>query len=130
MTDPIADILTRIRNAQAVHQAFTEAPFSSQKLRIIQILLAAGFLKDYKKIKKQDKKFIVVYLRYNEKGEPIILKLKRISRPGKRVYKKAKEIKRVRSGYGMAIISTPKGMMTNRDASKQRLGGEVICEIW
>jgi small subunit ribosomal protein S8 len=130
MTDPIADMLTRIRNAQAVKHPVVDIPFSSLKLKLAQILLREKFISDVKKIKVKGHKMIRVYLSYNHEGEGAISGLKRISKPGKRIYKKAKEIKPVKGGYGIAVISTSKGLLTDKEARKEKVGGEVLCEIW
>jgi len=130
MSDPIADMLTRIRNAQAVGQAFTEIPFSKVKFLVAKILVDKGFLKEAKEVRKKDKKFIKAFLKYRKDKTPAISDLKRISKPGQRIYKKAIEIKKVKSGYGFSIVSTSKGIMTGEEARKNNLGGEILCEIW
>jgi small subunit ribosomal protein S8 len=130
MTDPIADMLIRIKNAHAVNHKTVDIPFSALKLRMIQIFIKENFILDFKKLKRNNGKIIRVYLKYDNEGAPAISGLKRISKVGKRIYKKAKEIKKVKSGYGAAIISTSKGIMSDKEARRQKLGGEVICEIW
>jgi len=130
MTDPIADMLTRIRNAQAVQHQTVDVPFSNLKLKLAQILAREKFISDFKRVKSKGHKMIRIYLSYDSEKNPVISGLKRISKPGRRIYKKAKEIKKVKGGYGIAIISTPKGLMTDKEARNQKLGGEVICEIW
>jgi len=130
MTDPIADMLTRIRNAQAVGQPSTEIPFSRVKFIIAKILVSKGFLKETKEIMKKGKGFIKVFLTYRQDKSPVISGLKRISRPGQRIYKKYKEIKMVKAGHGLMIISTPEGIMAGKEAKKRKLGGEVICQVW
>jgi small subunit ribosomal protein S8 len=130
MTDPITDMLNRIKNAQAVHHQTAEVPFSKIKLRIAEILKEKGFILDFKKRGRGVKKIIKIKLKYLDDGTGAISDFKRISRPGQRIYKKAKEIKRVKDGYGIAIISTSKGIMTDKEARKHKLGGEVLCEIW
>jgi len=130
MMDPITDMLNRIRNAQAVRHQTVEIPFSNLKLKIIQILTKENFIKDFKKIKGKGQKIIKIFLEQRNGNLPVISGLKRISKPGQRIYKKAKEIKKVKSGYGITIISTSKGIMTGKEAKKKKLGGEVICEIW
>ena len=127
MTDPITDMLNRIRNAQAVSKTEVSIPFSSLKYEIAKILMHQGFIIEIKKRRRN--KIMEITLKYdNEK--PAISGLKRISKPGQRIYLKTSEIKPTRGGYGIAIISTPKGLMTNKEARKKKLGGEVICEIW
>lgn len=125
--DPIANMLTQIRNAQAVHHQTVNIPFSNIKLKIAEILKKEGFVLDFQ---KKGRKLIRIDLKYSEDGTGAISGCQRVSKPGQRIYKKAKEIKRVKGGYGIAIISTSKGLMTDKEARKQRLGGEVICEIW
>ena len=130
MTDPITDMLNRIRNAQTVRHQTVEVPFSNLKLKITQILIKENFITDFKKIRRKEQKIIRIYLKYTKEKNPAISGLKRISKPGQRIYKKANEIKKVKGGYGLSIISTSKGMMTNKEARKNNLGGEIICEIW
>jgi len=130
MQDPIGDMLTRIRNAQAVRHQIVDIPFSKMKLKIAEILKQEGFILDFKKQRKNSQKIIKIKLKYLENNVPAISGLKRVSKPSRRIYKKTKEIKKVKSGYGIAIISTSKGLMTDKEAKKRKLGGEVICEIW
>ncbi len=132
MTDPVADMLNRIRNAQAVLKETVDIPLSNLRYEIAKILEKGGFVAEVEKKGKKTKKVIEITLKYNEKI-PVISGLKRISKPGQRIYKRAKELKPVKGGYGIAIISTSKGgggLMTDKEARKQKLGGEVICEIW
>jgi len=129
MTDPITDFLNRIRNAQAVSKETVDIPFSNLNYEIAKILEKEGFIENVEKKGKKTKRIIEISLKYQDKT-PAILGLYRVSKPGQRIYIKAKKIKKVRGGYGMAIISTPKGLMTNKEARKQKLGGELICEIW
>ncbi|MCD6500537.1 30S ribosomal protein S8 [bacterium] len=129
--DPITDMLNRIRNAQAVKHQTVEIPYSNLKQKIGEILVKEGFLEKIEKRRKKGKKLIKISLKYNTNKEPAITGLKRVSKPSQRIYKKAKEIRRVRGGYGLAIISTPQGgLMTDKEARKKKIGGEVICEIW
>jgi len=129
MTDPIADLLNRIRNAQAVFHPTVDIPFSQIKYKIIQILAKEGFIDKFEKKGKKTKKTIRITLKYIGKT-PAISALKRISKPGQRIYLPYKKIKKVRGGYGIAIISTSEGLMTNKETRKQKLGGEVIFKIW
>ncbi|MCD6233387.1 30S ribosomal protein S8 [bacterium] len=130
MLDPIVDLLNRIRNAQAVRHQMVEIPFSKMKLKIVEILAEKGFIGSVRVKKKRGKKIISIILKYNEMGLPQISGLKRISKSGQRVYKKSEELQKVRGGYGLLIVSTPKGLMTGQEARKKRLGGEIICEVW
>ena len=130
VNDPIADMLTRIRNANQMRYKEVEVPASKLKMEIAKILKEEGFIVDYK-VKKQDvQDMIVLTLKYGEKKERVITGLKKISKPGLRVYAKADEVPRVLNGLGIAIISTSKGVMTDKNARQQNLGGEVLAYIW
>ena len=129
VTDPIADMLTRIRNAKAMRYKEVEVPASKIKLEIARIL-KEGYIVDYKTKESDSQSIIVLTLKYGEKKESVITGLKRISKPGLRVYAKAEELPRVLNGLGIAIVSTSKGIMTDRDARRQSLGGEVLAFIW
>jgi small subunit ribosomal protein S8 len=129
MTDPITDMLNQIRNASAVLKPDLSVSFSNLKFEILRIMERGGFIGEVKKAVSGKSKTLKIVLIY-EMGLPKISGLKRISKPGQRIYNKYNEIKRVKGGYGMAIISTPKGLMTDKEAKKQKLGGEVLCEIW
>lgn len=128
--DPIADMLTRIRNANQMRYTNVEVPASNLKVEIAKILKDEGFIVDYKIKEDSIQNDIVLTLKYGEKKERVITGLKRISKPGLRVYVKADEVPKVLNGLGIAIISTSKGVMTDRDARKQNLGGEVLAYIW
>ncbi len=130
MTDPIADLLTRIRNANTVYHEKVEVPASRIKRDIAEILKAEGFVKDVEYIEDGKQGIIRMYLKYGANREKVISGLKRISKPGLRVYAKKDEIPRVLGGLGVAVISTSKGIMTDKSARKEGLGGEVICYIW
>ena len=129
MTDPIADMLNRIRNGQAAKKETVELPFSAMKYGLAKILAAKGFIKNAEFRGKKPKKLIEISLRYTNKI-PAISGVKRISKPGQRMYVSAQDIKRVRSGYGIAILSTSKGLMADREAKKENVGGEMLCEVW
>ena len=128
--DPIADMLTRIRNANQMRYKEVEVPASKIKIEIARILKEEGFIADYKVKKNDVQSIIVLNLKYGDKKERVITGLKRISKPGLRVYAKAQELPRVLNGLGIAIISTSHGVMTDRDARNQSLGGEVMAYIW
>ena len=130
ITDPIADMLTRIRNANQLGYKEVEVPASKIKIEIARILKEEGFIADYKIKKSNVQDIIVINLKYGDKKERVITGLKRISKPGLRVYAKAEEIPTVLSGLGIAIISTSKGLMTDKKARKDSLGGEVLAYIW
>ncbi len=128
--DPIADMLTRIRNANQMRYKEVEVPASKIKVEIARILKEEGFISDYK-IKKNDvQNIITLSLKYGEKKERVITGLKRISKPGLRVYAKADEVPRVLNGLGIAIVSTSKGVMSDKQARENNLGGEVLAYIW
>jgi small subunit ribosomal protein S8 len=129
LTDPIADLCTRIRNAYQVHQRSVSIPYSKIKEGIAEILVAEKYLEEKKIEGKGKEKKIILTLRYKGK-EPVLMGIKRISRPGRRVYSRADKIPSVLSGLGIIIVSTPQGLMTNRQASKENLGGEIICSVW
>ena len=130
MTDPIADMLTRIRNANQMRYKEVEVPASKMKLEIARILKEEGFINDYKVKKNEVQSILVLYLKYSDKKERVITGLKRISKPGLRVYAKAEELPRVLNGLGIAIVSTSKGVMTDKQARRESLGGEVLAFVW
>lgn len=130
MTDPIADMLTRIRNANQMHHETVEIPASRLKADVLQVLKEEGFIVDYKKEESENKfEVLVVNLKYNG-NERVIKGLKRISKPGLRVYARVDQLPKVLNGLGIAIISTSKGIMTDRDARTQQIGGEVLAYVW
>jgi len=130
MTDPIADLLTRIRNANTVYHEKVEVPASRVKRDLAEILKAEGFVRDVEYVEDDKQGILRLYLKYGANREKVISGLKRISKPGLRVYAKKDEIPRVLGGLGMAVISTSRGIMTDKKARKEGLGGEVICYIW
>ena len=130
MTDPIADMLTRIRNAIAAKHSRADIPASKLKLEIARILKEEGYIANYKPTEEDGHKVIRVYLKYGSNNEAAISNVSRVSRPGCRVYVRRTEIPRVLGGLGINILTTPRGVMTGRQARKQGVGGEVLCEIW
>lgn len=130
MTDPIADMLTRIRNANMVGHEKVEIPGSNMKRAIVDILKNEGFIRDAEFIPDNKQGIIRVFLKYGSNNERVITGLKRISKPGLRVYAKHQEIPRVLGGLGIAILSTSKGIMTDKEARRAQVGGEVICYVW
>ena len=130
MTDPIADFLTRIRNANTVYMEKVEIPASKTKLGLANILKEEGYIKDVEYIEDGKQGFLRLNLKYGANREKVITGLKRISRPGLRVYAQKDELPKVLGGLGIAIISTSKGLMTDKDARKAGVGGEVMCYIW
>jgi small subunit ribosomal protein S8 len=128
--DPIADMLTRIRNGLMVRKTFVLVPSSRVKTAIAQVLLDEGFIQGYEVTDERPQPNIRVWLKYDEKRRPILTNLKRVSKPGRRVYTGKRELPWVLSGMGVAIISTPRGLMTDREARRQGVGGEILCYVW
>lgn len=129
-SDPIADMLTRIRNANTALHPETTMPSSKLKEQVARILSEEGFIDGYKVEDAQVGKELTVRLRYDKERQPILVGIKRISKPGLRVYKAASDVPRVRGGIGISIVSTSDGVMTDREARKRNVGGEVLCEVW
>lgn len=130
MTDPIADMLTRVRNANTVKHDTVDVPASNIKKEIARILLEEGFIRGYDVIEDGKQGIIRIQLKYGQTGERVISGLKRISKPGMRVYADKHEVPRVLNGLGISIISTSKGILTDKQARKENVGGEVICYVW
>ncbi len=130
ITDPIADMLTRIRNANSSKFKTVDVPASNMKRAIADILFKEGYIKSYEEIKDDTQGIIRITLKYDEKGARVIAGLKRISKPGLRIYAAKDELPRVLNGLGIAIISTSKGIMTDREARKEGIGGEVLAYVW
>jgi len=130
MTDPIADMLTRIRNASKAKHEKVDVPSSKLKIEIAKILKDEGFVKNVKLVKDRRQGLIRVYLKYTDEELPVIQGLKRVSRPGCRVYAANESIPKVMGGLGTAILSTPKGIQTGKQARKDNVGGEVLCHVW
>ena len=130
MTDPIADLIVRIKNAIMASYDKVEVPSSKIKINIVKILKFEGYIRNYKIIKDSKQGILVIYLKYNEDKSSVIKGLKRISKPGCRVYSTHKKIPRVLNGLGINIVSTSKGLLTDREARKIGIGGEIICSVW
>ena len=130
VTDPIADMLTRIRNAVSAKHNDVEIPSSKAKKAIAQILVEEGYVASFTEVEKDIQNSLVLTLKYGENGEKVISGLKRISKPGLRVYAKAQELPKVLNGLGIAIVSTSKGIMTDKHARENNLGGEVLAYVW
>ena len=130
MTDPIADLIVRIKNAIMVSYDKVEVPSSKIKINIVKILKFEGYIRNYKILKDDRQGIIVIYLKYNEDKSSVIKDLKRISKPSCRVYSRYKKIPRVLNGLGINIVSTSKGVLTDREARKMGIGGEIICSVW
>ena len=129
-TDPIADLLTRIRNGLMASAPFIDVPMSKIKVEIVKILQAEGFIGEHEVLTETDFPQIRIQLKYDVKHEPIIRNLRRVSRPGLRVYRKTVDLKPVRSGLATQILTTSDGLMTDREARRRSIGGEVLCEVW
>jgi small subunit ribosomal protein S8 len=129
-TDPIADMLTRIRNANMVSHETVEMPSSKLKIELAKLLKDEGYIIDYSTKTEGKFSFLTIVLKYDEKHKPVITNLKRMSKPGLRSYCKSKSLPKVFGGLGVAIISTSKGLMTDRKARKENLGGEILCYVW
>lgn len=130
MTDPIADFLTRIRNATKARHDLVELPSSNVKANLAGILKKMGYIKNFRVIQDDKQGILKVYLRYDANGDPMIQGIKRISRPGLRRYCKADKVPTVLNGLGVAIISTSRGLLPDSEAREQKMGGEILCEIW
>ncbi len=129
-TDPIADMLTRIRNASMVSLAEVKMPSSKLKVELAKLLKSEGFIADFAVVEEDKFKVLTITLKYDAKNKPVISKLQRVSKPGLRTYSKAQNIPQVLGGLGVAIISTSKGLMTDRKARKENIGGEVLCYVY
>jgi small subunit ribosomal protein S8 len=130
MTDPIADLLTRIRNAAHARKEQVDVPWSRVKARIVEVLTAEGYLKEHSVVEQDGHRILRVWLKYDGQNRPVIVGLKRVSRPSLRIYVGAREIPPIRSGLGISILSTPAGIVTDREARKLHVGGEVVCSVW
>ncbi len=130
LTDPVADFLTRIRNAHGARHQKLDVPVSKLKTEIARILKDEGYIANYKPVEENNQALLRVYLKYGVDNVPAIRDLKRISKPGCRVYVGKEEIRRVQGGLGISIMTTPKGVMTGRQARRENVGGEILCEVW
>ena len=130
MTDPIADMLTRIRNGNLARFNKVDIPLSKLKLEVVKVLKKEGYIKDFKVLNEENKGVLRVYLKYDAQNRGIITGIKRVSKPSLRIYVKSKKVPKVLNGYGINIISTPKGVMTDREAINSNVGGELICSVW
>ena len=130
ITDPVADLLTRIRNAQRAGHEQVDIPGSQLKLSIVKLLAREKFIRGYQFLEDDLQGVIRVFLKYGAKREPVIHQIKRISKPGLRVYHGSDKIRRVQNGMGVAIVSTSSGLLVDRECRQQNVGGEVLCEVW
>lgn len=129
-TDPIADMLTRIRNANVVHHESVKMPSSKLKLELAKLLKKEGFILNYSTSTENAHSVLNIELKYDEMSKPVIKNLKRVSKPGLRTYSKCKNLPKVLGGLGIAVVSTSKGLLTDRSARKENVGGEVLCYVW
>jgi small subunit ribosomal protein S8 len=130
MTDPIADMLTRIRNAQRASHESVDIPSSKMKINIAKVLKSEGYIKNFRVMADGKQGILRIFLKYDDQGNPVIEGLKRISKPSRRVYASYDEIPKALNGYGVSIVSTSKGVMTDKKARKMKVGGEVLCSVW
>lgn len=129
-TDPIADMLTRIRNGAAIAAASVDVPASKFKKSLAEVLVREGYLKSVEEVSEAGRAVLRIGLKYGPRRTSIINQITRVSRPGRRAYARAKAVPVVRGGLGVAVVSTPQGLMVDRDARRHNVGGEVICEVW
>lgn len=129
LTDPIADMLTRIRNAVRVERPYVDVPMSRVKLGVAEVLKREGFVWDVKEVEENSHKAIRIELKYGPNGERVIQEIRRVSKPGRRIYTKSVDLRPVLNGLGISIISTSHGVISDREARRQNLGGEVLCEV-
>lgn len=130
MTDPIADMLTRIRNGAQARKASVEIPGSRLKAQIADLLKKEGFIRDYEVKQDGVRSTLIVHLKYTPRGESVIQHLERVSKPGRRIYAPVEELRPIKRGLGTAIVSTSQGLLPDRECRKRRIGGEVICIVW
>jgi small subunit ribosomal protein S8 len=131
MTDPISDLLTRIRNAHLAKHDRLDAPASKLKLEVCRLLKEEGFIKNFREVESDGpSRKMRIFLRYSQQGEPAITFVQRISKPGRRVYRRADEIQPIRNGLGIGIVSTSQGLLTDIQARERKVGGEILCEVW
>jgi small subunit ribosomal protein S8 len=130
MTDPIADMLTRIRNAVRVERPSVEMPLSKVRRGVADVLKREGYIWDWAEVASQPVKLLRLELKYGPNGERVIRHIKRVSKPGRRVYSRARDLKPILQGLGISVLSTSRGVVSDREARQRNLGGEVICEVW
>ncbi len=130
VSDPIADMLTKVRNAVQARHEKVDVPTSRLKLEIVKILKTEGYIKNFKKIQEDNKNVIRIILKYDDSNDSVIHGLEKVSRPGRRVYSGYKDLPRVYNGYGILIVSTSLGVTTGKKASEKMVGGEIICKVW
>ena len=129
LSDPIGDMIARIKNAQLRNHKKVQLPSSKFKVKIAEVLKSEGYIIDYKVAQETNKPYLEISLKYNS-GNPVISSIQRVSKPGRRIFSRAESLPKINNGLGIAIISTPKGVMTDIDARKQKIGGEIICKVF
>ena len=129
LSDPIGDMIARIKNAQLRNHKKVQLPSSKFKVKIAEVLKSEGYIIDYKVYQESNKPYLEISLKYNS-GNPVISSIQRVSKPGRRIFSRAESLPKINNGLGIAIISTPKGVMTDIDARKQKIGGEIICKVF
>ena len=129
LSDPIGDMIARIKNAQLRNHKKVQLPSSNFKVKIAEVLKSEGYIIDYKVSQESNKPYLEISLKYNS-GNPVISSIQRVSKPGRRIFSRAESLPKINNGLGIAIISTPKGVMTDIDARKQKIGGEIICKVF
>ena len=129
LSDPIGDMIARIKNAQLRNHKKVQLPSSKFKVKIAEVLKSEGYIIDYKVSQETNKPYLEISLKYNS-GNPVISSIQRVSKPGRRIFSRAESLPKINNGLGIAIISTPKGVMTDIDARKQKVGGEIICKVF
>ena len=129
LSDPIGDMIARIKNAQLRNHKKVQLPSSKFKVKIAEVLKSEGYIIDYKVSQDSNKPYLEISLKYNS-GNPVISSIQRVSKPGRRIFSRAESLPKINNGLGIAIISTPKGVMTDIDARKQKVGGEIICKVF
>ena len=129
LSDPIGDMIARIKNAQSRNHKKVQLPSSKFKIKIAEVLKSEGYIIDYKVSQESNKPYLEISLKYNS-GNPVISSIQRVSKPGRRIFSRAESLPKINNGLGIAIISTPKGVMTDIDARKQKVGGEIICKVF
>ena len=129
LSDPIGDMIARIKNAQLRNHKKVQLPSSKFKIKIAEVLKSEGYIIDFKVSQESNKPYLEINLKYNS-GNPVISSIQRVSKPGRRIFSRAESLPKINNGLGIAIISTPKGVMTDIDARKQKVGGEIICKVF
>lgn len=130
MTDPIADLLTRIRNAAQARKEQVDVPWSTLKARLVDVIATEGYLKEHSVVEQDGRRVLRICLKYDQRNRPVITGIKRVSKPSLRIYVGADQIPAIRRGLGVNILSTPAGILSDREARKRNVGGEILCSVW